>query len=193
MQDAKSAWSRHTPRRCPRLLRSWPALRTPPALSAPGVLVAHPAPRGWRFAPDPSGRAPASDSPNSRRLPAARIPPLSAAALIPLDIHPASAPPLHHRGSDAASAGSRAASQLAPYRTRGSPASHEIPPSVWLRATSDLLPVALVRSSPGSCDSVFSALTWLHQSTAPWLRAAKNPACPSLPASPRKIPARPHR
>src|SRR6185312_8159680 len=109
-----------------------------------------PAPPGWRFAPGPSIRAPASGWPDCRKPPVVHIPQQSAEASIHLHTRPLELRLRRRQEPDARSASARVPSRPAPYRGHGSPASYEIPPSTLLRATSDPLPDALFPADPGN-------------------------------------------
>src|SRR5215471_10530950 len=108
---------------------------------------------------DPSIRARASDSPDSRTPPAGRIQRQSEAASVHPHIRREGLLLLRRQEPDAAFAAPTVASRLVPYRERGWRANYEIPPSAWLRASWDPLPDELFRAGRGSCSAAFSALT----------------------------------
>src|ERR1700748_1578063 len=156
MLSTKSALFRHGQRRCPKLHRSTPASPTLPTPCVPGAAATRPVPLVPKSVRDLSAHAPASDSRDFRRLPAAHILPPPAAASAHPDTDLSWLLLQRSRESDAKSVVARAAFRRAPYPAHGWPASRGIRPSILLRVTLNLLQDALSRSGPGNWHSVFS-------------------------------------
>src|SRR6185312_2439730 len=187
MPDAASTlFRRRLPRR-PGLRRLRRASRTPPMIGERFALAKLPTPHGSKFARDLSARARASGLPGSRTRPAAHIRRQSAAASVLPDTGRAGLSLPRRRGSNAASAVARVASRPVPYREHGWPASYAVPLSAWLRAPEDWFQDALFRAGPGSWRLASSAALPCPRSISRSLLAARSPACPTPPASLRRI------